>query len=840
MRKAAIVLAVILLVFVVLILLIPRLVSVDSLKPRVVAALEEKTGRKIGLSGLSLSLFPGIGVKVAGLTVSGDARHPGERLLSVPEAEIRLAIAPLFSGKAEFTKIILHRPEIRFRKYRDGTHSVTDIVNRIAGEEKSAAGPPARKKEEGVTLVLGEVNVEEAKLFLRLEEKDGAETRWEISPFTVRLSGIGDRRNDFEVRTRIEGLVRGEVSFSGHLSRVEGAGTARAATAILGKGVLFGQKVAVAGEIYAVAEPPAVDLAISFPGIEMDKIAEILKDPPDRLARARLAGVIPLSVKVTGGLSAPAFEARADLTRAGGTLNADPELRKYVGTPCTIAAKGRYAAGRLHLSSAELFLSPLSVTASAVLHTGTGAREWAASAKISSLAELGTIRGAGPLSKWSPEGMLTATGKGRREKSAAKETYEGEIDLGEVGLRVPDRGIDLRKLTGKIALTSGSVEFSRLAGLLNGRRFSLDGNASLGPAAAGMADLRMAYLDVDALYPPQGERDKKEEKNALPGQAAKEERGKRAVSARIRLAIDAGKARGVEFTDLRGLVRYEKGNLHLDSVTARMYGGEVAISGFVGLASPAPDFQVKVALKDLAAEEILSRKTSLKDFLSGPVSLSADLSGGMKDFADFTRTATGSGSIKITGGKIKGLDLLSTVAGLAGLPSLVPGATATRGDAAKGETPFSDLSASFRIEGGKIRSESLRIVSEKLGLAGKIAVGFDRTLDFRGMVRLSREMSERVRGKAGTFLVGESGEVEIPLVMSGPLSSPAVTIDTAALAKGAGERLLRGLTEKILERSGSSAADNAAKEAPAKTPERQDTMREVEGLFRKFLPGTQR
>ncbi|HSL98862.1 MAG TPA: AsmA family protein, partial [Candidatus Limnocylindria bacterium] len=432
MRKAAIVLAVVLLVFVVLILLIPRLVSVDSLKPRIVAALEEKTGRKIGLSGLSLSLFPGIGVKVAGLTVSGDPRHPGERLLSVPEAEIRLAIAPLFSGKAEFTKVILRRPEIRFRKYRDGTHSVTDIVNRIAGEEKPAAGPPAKKKEEGETLVLGAVSVEEATLFLRLEEKDGAETRWDISPFTVRLSGIGDRRNDFEIRTRIEGLVRGEVSFSGHLSRVEGGETGRAASAMQCEGVLFGQKVAVAGEIYAVEEPPSVNLAISFPGVEMDKVAAIFKDPPDRLAQARLTGVIPLSVKVTGSLSSPGFEARADLTRAGGTLNADPELRKDVGTPLTMVAKGSYAAGRLHVANAELHMSPLSVTANAVLNPGTGAREWAASARISSLAELGTIRGAGLLSKWSPEGMLTAAGKGRREKSAAKETYEGKVDLGEV------------------------------------------------------------------------------------------------------------------------------------------------------------------------------------------------------------------------------------------------------------------------------------------------------------------------------------------------------------------------------------------------------------------------
>jgi len=830
MRKAAIVLAVVVLFLVLLVLVLPRLVSVESLKPRVVAALEEKTGRKIGLSGLSLSLFPGIGVKVTGLTVSGDPRHPGERLLSVPETEIRVAIAPLFSGRTEFTKFILRRPEIRFRTYADGTHSATDIVKRLAGEKKPAA-PSAGKKEKEVAMVVKVVRVEQATLALVSEEAGGKESRWEISPITVRMSGIGDARNDFEISSRIEGQVRGEVSFTGRLARDPGAGEERAASALQGEGKLFGQKVTVSGKVFASQEPVAVDLAISFPGIEIDSIPEILKDPPVSLAKAQLVGVIPLTVKVTGNLSSPAFEARADLTRAGGTFNADPELKKVVGTPCTIVVKGRYAPDRLVLSNAELRIPPLSVAGNAVINPASGAREWAASAVVSSLAELGKLREAGPLSAWSSEGRLTAAGKGGRKSAKAAETYEGSLDLDGVGLRVPERAIELRSLAGKVTLTPRSVTFSRLGGLLNGKRFSLTGTTSLGPAPAGEVDLRMAYLDVDGLFPP-GEEGEKKEGRPPPEQSEKGERQEGKISARIRVAIDAGKARGVEFTDLKGLVRYEKGNVYLDSVTARMYGGDVAISGLVGLASPTPDFRVKVAVTDLAAEEILSRKTSLKDFLSGPVSLSTDLGGGMKDFADFSRTATGSGTIKLTGGKIKGLDLLGTAVGLAGLPSLVPGALA--GGKAKKETSFSDLSASFRVDGGKIKTDSLRIISDQLGLTGKAAVGFDRTLDFRGVIRLSKEMSKRIRGKAGKFLVGPEGEVEIPLFLTGTLTSPKASLDTAALAKGAGERLLKDLIGKVPGQKPPPGGDNAA---PAEKPEQQKPLKEAEDILRKFLPG---
>src|SRR3972149_9481350 len=109
MRKAGRIAAVLGFLLLIAVLLLPRLVSLDSFRPRIVAVLEERTGRTIGLSGLSLSLFPGIGVKVTQLTVSGDARHPGEQLLSVPEAEIRLAIAPLLSGREGVTKVSLRR-----------------------------------------------------------------------------------------------------------------------------------------------------------------------------------------------------------------------------------------------------------------------------------------------------------------------------------------------------------------------------------------------------------------------------------------------------------------------------------------------------------------------------------------------------------------------------------------------------------------------------------------------------------------------------------------------------------------------------------------------------------
>jgi len=831
MRKAAIAAAVVILVAVLAAVVVPRLVSLESLKPRIVAALEQKTGRKVGLGRLSLSLFPGIGVTVSGLTVSGDLRHPDEPLLTVPRGEIRLAIAPLFSGRAELSTFILTRPRILFRKYADGTHSATDIANRFSAPEAPPA-PGAAPAAEKVRVAVRSVRIEDAALSLRLEDKDGRETKWEISPFTFRLSGIGGRRNEFEVATKIDGAVRGAIAFKGAATRARGSVTDPTVFDIEGNGDLFGQPVTVAGKMSAPDGAADVDLAIAFPKIRMDAIPGVFADPPPALRDAKPEGVAAIAAKVSGNLQTMGFEIEADLTRAGWTVSDD--IRKFIDAPCTVVAQGRRFPDLLLVCNAELRFQPLLLIANAKYDPATGAREWAASARISSLADFARSRGTG-LSKWAPAGRLTASGRGKKASAADPDVYAAAVDLGDVGFQVPERRIDLRSLDGHVELSPKAVSFAPLTGLVNGQRFTLRGSATLGAAPTGQVDLRMAYLDLDALLPSEGagRKDDKEKKGKSPAAGGKEAAKKRGISARATLAIDAGKAKGIEFRNLAGTVRYENETFHLDSVRAALYGGEAAVTGRILLSGPAPDFRVKVALKDVQAEEILSRKTSLKDFLSGPVSLSADLGGGARDFADFARTASGSGTIRVTGGKIKGVDILSTAAGLAGLSGVLPAAPAGQ-DRGAGETAFSDLSADFRIGGGKIRSDTVKLVSDKLGLSGAAVIGFDKTLDFRGALRLSKEMSDRVRGGGGKFLVGSGGRVEIPLVMSGPIGSPAVAVDTDALARGIAGGLIRGLTEKVP--GASSVPDNAAPGEAGRTRGGAEPRRDVEGLLRKLLP----
>lgn len=783
MRKAAIVVASIVAAAVILAIVLPRVISLDALKPRIVALLEEKTGRKVSFSKISLSLFPGIGARITDFSVSGDPGHAGENLLSVPEAEIRVALLPLFAGRAEFNKLLLRRPEVLFRKYRDGTHSATQIIARLAAQGEKAEEGKAPPQKERVSVALKDLSIEEAKFNLVLPGEDGGETRWRIDPFTFRLSGIGGARNDFEIKTRIDGAIRGELEFAGSLVRQGGAAAGAAAYRVAGKGKVFGQPLTIDGKVSTPSGPAQMDLAVAFPKIDVGKIPGVFARPPEMLSGVSPKGEAALTARLSGNLESTGL-------------------------------------------AAELRFASLSASAKGSLAPSAGAREWSASARIASLADLAKGLGEG-FSKWAPSGRLALSARGRRTATSAKESWSASMDLVDVGAEIPDPKMRLQGLNGNVELSEGKVDFRPLAGSLNGQRFTVRGPVSLGPVPpAGTVSLRMSSLDLDALFPPGDAGKKAKQKEASrPASSGEEAKG---IAARGELRIDSGKGRGLEFQDLSGSGRYEDGTLFLDSLRVRLYGGSATVSGRVRLSGKAPDFRVKAALKDVAAEEILSRKTSLKDFFFGKASLSADLGGGAKDFADFTRTAAGSGSFRVADGRIKGVDLLGIAADRSGISSVLPGLQAKR--AGTGETSFSDLSADFRIEGGKIRTNELRIVSDRMSLVGPATIGFDRTVDFRGTLTLSKELSERARGVGGQFLTGRSGRVEVPLVISGNVASPAVSVDREALARGAAEKALEGLKERL------RGTPPASGEEAGKPADRTEPGKALEGLFDRLLP----
>ncbi len=751
MRKAAYVVAAILVAYLFLVVVLPRVVSLEGLRPRIIAALEEKSGRKATFSKISLSMFPGVGVKVGELSLSGDPGFESERLLDAPEAEIRFAIIPLLSGRPRFTKIILVRPAILFRIHADGTTSVSEMLRRISLPPSA----PLPADGNGVSFAIDSLDIREARVALRLPGGDGRERAYDIVPVTARIAGAGGgSRTDFDVAGHIGGKMRGHVALAGRLEKERGGTSAYRLNAV---GDLFRQDLSVDGKIVTSGGVPEIDLALSMPKIRMGDLAELLREPSAALAKARLEGTASLSAKLSGTPEALGFEIDADLNDAGWTVL--PGIQKFIDMPCNVVIQGRRFPDQLLLSNAELRFPPLLLIGNLSVVPATGAYEWSASSRITSLVDFAKSRGEF-LQRWSPTGRLTASGRGSRVGGDAAGSWNIGVDLGEVGFQKPESDIDFGSLEGHLVLSPGAVEFSPLAGLFNGQRFSLRGKMARGETvpgevAAGPLDLKMAFLDLDALFP------------ADPPK----------VAFLANLSVDAGRAKGVDFRDLSGQVRFEKGIHTFEKMKAKVFGGEAEATGRIDTTGSAPDFRARIALANVEASQLLATRTTLGNFVSGPVTMTVELGGRIRDFGEFSRSATGEGVLSVSAGKIRGIDLPGKAARLAGLSAFVPP------DAVR-ETPFSRLSAGFRIGGGKIRTDLLRIDSDRFGLEGSAAFGFDKTVDFVGRVRLPVPLSGRIRGTEGKFLAGPGGRIEIPLVVSGGLASPAMAIDSGALAKG--------------------------------------------------------
>ncbi|HWS15349.1 MAG TPA: AsmA-like C-terminal region-containing protein, partial [Candidatus Methylomirabilis sp.] len=518
------------------------------------------------------------------------------------------------------------------------------------------------------------------------------------------------------------------------------------------------------------------------PKVDVRSLPESFPDVAGAISRLRPQGVANLAVKISGDLQSLGFEAQADLTRAGWTIAEG--LSKFIDTPCTLVVEGHRFPEAIVVSNAEVRYPPLLLVGNASFSPGTGAREYSASGRIASLAEFAKSRGE-EFTKWSPDGRVVLSVKGRRATGASPDAYLLEADLAEVGITIPGRAMVVSGFSGHMSIAPESVEFSPLAGLINGQRFLLRGKIARGDAPAGELELQMGYLDLAALLPGEeaGGKKRRREEDALSARLAEEWNRELAFSAAV--SIDAGDLWGVVFSRLAGKIRHEKGVLSFDRVRAALYGGEVVLSGALTGPGIDPGIKASVAMTNVESSEILQVKGTLGDFLSGKISLSADLAGSRKDLAAFLRTVTGNGSLRIVDGRMKGVDY----------PALAA-AAATQGrsprTAAPGDTPFREVESRFSLGGGKARLTDLRIDSGSTELVGDATIGLsDHTLELLGTLWLSKEASKAPPWSGGTFFATQTGETAVPLVVSGTLRSPAVAIDTTAAGRPPG-RMLRG------------------------------------------------
>jgi uncharacterized protein involved in outer membrane biogenesis len=143
-------------------------------------------------------------------------------------------------------------------------------------------------------------------------------------------------------------------------------------------------------------------------------------------------------------------------------------------------------------------------------------------------------------------------------------------------------------------------------------------------------------------------------------------------------------------------------------------------------------------------------------------------------------SATGSGKLSVSKGRIAALDMLGSI----------QRALQQTQETAPGETPFTNLATDLNIGGKRLDLSGVLLDSPVLRLTGSGAIGFDQALNFDLQARVTGAPARLVNRLTRS---DQTDEALVPVKVAGTVNSPQVRPDVKELATGAVEGLFKSL-----------------------------------------------
>lgn len=363
---------------------------------------------------------------------------------------------------------------------------------------------------------------------------------------------------------------------------------------------------------------------------------------------------------------------------------------------------------------------------------------------------------------------------------------------------------------------------------LNGQALDLEGEATLGELVRGRLAVRGERLDLTGLGSG----------GATAGEPAEPDSGSEADFSALTMldlsfSLDLDQlvlADGVTLSGVSARSVLRDGELTLDPLQARLFGGSFDGSARVDFNQAPPEVVVTPNLSGIRVAELASLLTG-----QSPVDGEGEFRMDVR-FRGFSpeamlRSLDGSGTYAIAEGVLHGVDLEALID-----EELTTSNLGSISRAFGGETRFRTLGGGLQIHDGVVELPNLDLAAAGYGATGqgRIDLGAGR-VDYALVLDLGEELTERLPGALRRATGGR-----IPLGISGDLTRPTVSVDLAALAEGAvrqelGRRLLESLGDDKDEEpdpqpqpEGETATGDAgADEASSERDQRRDAARNL-------------
>ncbi len=141
------------------------LINPNDYKADISNAVREQTGRELVFNGdLELSVFPWIGVKTGGISLSNAAGFSEKNMFSLKSADVSLKLLPLISGKVELRNVDVVDLQLFLMRNKQGVTNWDDLTS---GEDKGHKEEKSHSKDKSssqISLSVGGVNIENASV----------------------------------------------------------------------------------------------------------------------------------------------------------------------------------------------------------------------------------------------------------------------------------------------------------------------------------------------------------------------------------------------------------------------------------------------------------------------------------------------------------------------------------------------------------------------------------------------------------------------------------------------------------------------------------------------------
>jgi len=154
MKKILVGAALVLFLLVALIILLPFLVDLNRYQAQYRPIVEETLNRKIELKDIRLTIFPRVGVRVAGFIVQDDPAFRTAPFASLTSLDIGVKLGPLLSRRVEVEEITLRNPVITVIKNAQGITNLSTLGKKGLSKPKAEEwDPPAAGPLQALTLL---------------------------------------------------------------------------------------------------------------------------------------------------------------------------------------------------------------------------------------------------------------------------------------------------------------------------------------------------------------------------------------------------------------------------------------------------------------------------------------------------------------------------------------------------------------------------------------------------------------------------------------------------------------------------------------------------------------